>query len=371
MMKSIESIDIYYVEMPLIYPFRTAFGNDHVIGSVLVRLKAGDLFGWGEASPWQYPTYSSEWGRGSFIVIRDFLGPCILNNTFESGQALQEKMSWVKGNYFAKAALDLAWWDLYAKDLSQPLWKVIGGQKDTIEVGADFGIMDSIDDLIKTMEVAVREGFKRIKLKYRPGWELEMIRAVRNSFPDTIIHVDCNSAYSLDDLPMFQELDQFNLAMIEQPLMHDDLIDHAELQRHLRTPICLDESITSADRVRKAAKVKACGWINIKPGRVGGITNAIAIHNASQAAGIPCWIGGMLESSVGSTFCLSLASLPNIKYPSDIFPTERFYRKDLGYPQMVLSGPSQMQLSSNPGIGVEPDPRQLKQQTIEHFKLAS
>jgi len=370
-MYKIDSIEIYYVEMPLIYPFRTAFGNDTVIGSILVKFNAGDFYGWGESSPWQYPTYSSEWARGTFLAIRDFLAPCLLSQSIESGQELQKKLYWVKGNYFAKAALDLAWWDLYAKSLNQPLWQVIGGQGDTVEVGADFGIMDTIDDLIKTMEVAVQQGYKRIKLKYRPGWELEMIRAVRNSFPKTVIHVDCNSAYTLDNLLMFQELDQYNLAMIEQPLMHDDLIDHAELQRHLRTPICLDESITSTDHVRKAAKVKACGWINIKPGRVGGITNAIAIHDASQAAGIPCWIGGMLESAVGGAFCLSLATLPNVKYPSDIFPTERFYRKDLGCPPMALSGPSLMHLSSNPGIGVEPDPNQLKKLTVDSVKLTA
>lgn len=360
----IDAIEIYYVEMPLIYPFRTAFGNDSTIGSILVRMQAGDQFGWGEAAPWQYPAYSSEWAKGAFLVVRDFLAPGLLGESIESGSTLQKKISWVKGNYFAKAALDLAWWDVYAKSLNQPLWRAIGGEKEIIEVGADFGIMESIDELINAIGSAVEQGYKRIKLKFRPGWELDMVQAVRRTFPDTIFHVDCNSAYTLSDLAMLRELDNYNLAMIEQPLMNDDLIDHAELQRHLRTPICLDESITSPDRARQAAKINACGWINIKPGRVGGITNALAIHDICRDAGIPCWIGGMLESAVGGAFCLALASLPNIQYPSDIFPTERFYLEDLGAPPMKLSGSSVMQLSEKPGVGAAPEPKQLKKHTL-------
>lgn len=365
----VDSIEIFRVAMPLVYPFRTAFGNDETIESVLVRMTSEGSFGWGEASPWRLPAYSGEWAGGAFLAIRDFLGPALLDQEVSSGAELQGRLAGIKGNHFAKSALDLAWWDLEAKRRQEPLWKTLGGLREVIEVGADFGVMESTDLLLETIAGAVQAGFKRIKLKYRPGWELEMIAAVRAAFPETVFHVDCNSAYTLDALPMFQKLDRYHLAMIEQPLAHDDLIDHAELQRQIATPICLDESITSVAKARKAVQTGACRWINIKPGRVGGLTNALAIHDLCAGAGIPCWVGGMLESAVGARHCAALATLPNIKYPSDIFPSERFYARDLSRPPMALSGPSQMTLPSAPGVGAQPDPEQLKRQKIETATL--
>lgn len=324
--------------MPLIYPFRTAFGDDATIESVLVRMDSAGLHGWGEAAPWKYPAYSPECAAGAFMLIRDFLAPLLLGHTIDSGEELQQRLSGIKGNQFAKAALDLAWWDVFAKGRDEPLWKPLGGRRQTIAVGEDFGIMDDLPMLLAAIEKALRAGYKRIKLKYRPGWELEMLCAVRTRFPSAVFHVDCNSAYSLDDLDMFKQLDRFDLAMLEQPLAHDDLVDHAELQRHIRTPICLDESISSPAKARKAAKIAACRWVNIKPGRVGGITNALRIHDICKDAGISCWIGGMLESAVGASHCLALATLDNIRYPSDIFASDKFYVRDLAAPPMALSG---------------------------------
>ena len=365
----IDAIDIYRVSMPLVYPFRTAFGNDAVIESILVRMRSGEMSGWGEATPWQTPGYSSEFAAGAFLVARDFLAPRLIGKSVESGAELQRLLSHVKGNYFAKASLDLAWWDLNARLLALPLWKVLGGRRDTVDVGADFGIMESIDDLLRTIDGAVRAGFKRIKLKYRPGWDLDMVAAVRGRFPDAVIHVDCNSAYTLAATGMFQQLDRFGLAMIAQPLMHDDLLDHARLQAALKTPICLDESITSVDKARQAIGIKACGWINIKPGRVGGLTHAVAIHDVCQKAGIPCWVGGMLESAVGASHCLALATLPNFQYPADVFPSDRFFAPDLADPPMALSGPSRMTASGQPGCGAEPNMDRLARQTLEHAVL--
>jgi o-succinylbenzoate synthase len=362
---NIDSIEIYRVKMPLIYPFRTAFGNDDTIESILVKIVSGRQYGWGEATPWQSPGYSSECAPTAFIILRNFLAPLLLKQDIHSGEELQQRLSPVKGNNFAKAALDLAWWDLNAKIKGLPLYKALGAARSTVDVGADFGIMENIDLLLKTIDTAVKAGFKRVKLKYRPGWELDMIRAVRKAFPKTVFHVDCNSAYTLDNVKMLRQLDEFNLAMIEQPLMHDDLIDHATLQRQIKTPICLDESVTSPAKARKAIEIKACGWINIKPGRVGGLTNAVIIHDICQAAGIPCWVGGMLESSVGAYHCLALATLPNFKYPNDIFPTDRFYKHDLSDPPMILSGPSQVTAPEIPGCGAEPNPDRLKNQTLE------
>ncbi len=367
----LDRIEIFHVRMPLMYPFRTAFGNNNAIDSVLVRIHSGESRGWGEASPWGAPAYSPEYTGGAFLVIRDFLAPRLISRDITGGEQLQSLLSPVKGNFFAKAALDQAWWDLEARRQGIPLYRLLGGERNEVEVGADFGIMESIPLLLDTIGTAVAQGYKRIKLKYRPGWELDMISAVRERFPETVIHVDCNSAYTLDDLPMFRELDNFNLAMIEQPLMHDDLVDHAALQRELKTPICLDESITSVDRARKAIDLGACQWVNIKPGRVGGLTNALAIHNLCMEKGIPCWVGGMLESSLGAHQCLALSTLSNFTYPADIFPSERFYNADLSRPEMRLSSPSMMKLPETPGSGAEPDMERLGECLVEKAELIS
>ena len=227
----IEHIEIYHVTMPLVTPFRTAFSDEEAIDSILVRMTSGSRSGWGESSPWRAPAYSSEWAVAAFIAVRDWLAPRLVGREVGSGAELQGLLSPFKGNYFAKASLDLAWWDLYAREQDQPLWQVLGGVRDTVEVGADIGVLDSLDALLKEIGKAQSAGFKRTKLKYRPGWELNMVAAVRQAFPDLVIHVDCNSAYTLQDLAMFRELDRYGLAMIEQPLAHDDLVDHARLQK--------------------------------------------------------------------------------------------------------------------------------------------
>lgn len=368
---TIDAIEIYRVAMPLIYPFRTAFGNDDCIESVLVKMVSGSRYGWGEAAPWRDPAYSSEWAAGAYMLVRDRLAPRLLGREIGSGQELQQALAGIKGNQFAKASLDTAWWDLEAKRQGVPLWRLLGGAGPIIDVGADIGVMESLDLLLAEVDKAKAAGFKRLKLKYRPGWEVEMVAAVRRQFPDMVMHVDCNSAYSLDRLAMFRELDRYHLAMIEQPLAHDDIVDHARLQGSISTPVCLDESIVSAARTRQAIELGACGWVNIKPGRVGGLTNAVAIHELCREEGIPCWVGGMLESAVGQAHNIALATLPNIRYPSDIFPTSRFYHRDLGTPALELSGPSQVTAEAGPGIGVEPDGEMLERLTLERAAVGA
>jgi O-succinylbenzoate synthase len=361
----IDAIEIYHVSMPLISPFRTAYGSDNVIESTLTKLISGNFYGWGEAAPLQTPSYSPEFAESQFIASKRFIAPALHLQDIISGEQLQKRLSWIKGNYFAKAGFDMAWWDLYSRMCGKPLWKVIGGKDPEVESGADFGIMDNIGMLLDCIQKAVDDGYKRVKLKYGPGWETSMVNAVRNKFPDLTIHIDCNSAYTLADINMFKKLDDYNLAMIEQPLMNDDLINHSKLQAHLKTPICLDESITSPTKAQKAIEIKACKWINIKPGRVGGITNAIAINEIARSNGIPCWIGGMLESAIGANHCMALATLPNIKYPCDIFPSSRFYLKDLGYPELIHSSAATFKASDAPGIGVEPVPELLEKFSLQ------
>ena len=365
----IEAIELHRVAMPVIYPFRTAYGDGHVIESVLVRMSAEGVDGWGETTPWESPLYSPEWAGGVFALIRDWLAPRLLGREIDSGEALQQQLAPFKANPFAKAGLDLAWWDLEAKRHEMPLWQLLGGRGDTIEVGADFGVMDTIPELLDTIGGAVEAGFPRVKLKFRPGWDVEMVGSVREAFPELVMHVDCNSGYRLEDLPVFQALDSLGLAMIEQPLRHDDLLDHAELQRQLKTPLCLDESIVSLERTRQAIDLGACGWINLKPARVGGLTPAVQILREAEKGGIPCWVGGMLESAVGACHCIALATLPNIGYPADIFPSSRFYRKDLSVPEIQLSAPGRIRALPGPGIGCVPDRGELERLVVESHRL--
>jgi len=363
-MPTIQRIDIYRVRVPLIYPFRTAYGSDAAVEPVLVRMSDGRHHGWGEAQAFHFPTYCPEYSAGVFLTIRDVLAPALVGQDLDSGEALHDRLRWFKGNPFAKGALDMAWWDLHARTRGEPLYRVLGGHE-LVEVGADFGVMDSLDALLQKIDEALTAGYRRIKLKFAPGWDLPMVQAVRNAFPDAVFHIDCNSAYTLADVEMFKRLDEFGLAMIEQPLAHDDLIDHAALAEHINTPICLDESITSPAKARKAIEIGACRWINIKPVRVGGLTPALAIHDLAAKAHVPCWVGGMVETALGAAHCGAMASLSNIKYPSDVFPSRRFFDPDLCVPELETSGPGRLRLPDGPGVGVEPRPDLLEQWTLQ------
>jgi len=366
----IDRIELYHVAMPLLYPWRTAYGEDPAIHAVLCRISSGSVDAWGETSPLAAPCYSSEWGGGVFHVAKNWLGPAIIGKNIESAEQLQQSLSVYKGNPFAKAALDTAWWALQSKITNVPLHQALGATRNEVPVGADFGVMDTIDELLYAMAPAVEQGFARIKLKYRPGWDLPMIERVRQEYPDVVIHIDCNSGYTLAAAEEFKELDNYQLAMIEQPLPHDDLLDHSALQKVISTPLCLDESIRSLQLAKQAINLNSCQWINIKPGRVGGLTPAIAIHNLCQQAGIPCWVGGMLESATGSAFCTALAMLDNFRYPADIFPSSRFYAEDLSDPPLELTANADGQPSVRaPERLPEPVMERLQKMTLEKVIL--
>ncbi|MFN0196847.1 MAG: o-succinylbenzoate synthase [Planctomycetaceae bacterium] len=332
----IDRISLYHVAMPLIYPWRTAYGEDAAIHSVLCRIESGSVCGWGESAPFAAPCYSPECAGGVFQIIKDWLAPAILGHDSPTSNDLQQRMSIFKGNPFAKACLDNAWWSLHSKLIGKPLHELLGATRNEATVGADFGVMDRVEEMLPGIAQAVADGFPRIKLKFRPGWDIPMLAAVRKQHPDFTFHIDCNSGYRLKDIDLFKKVDEFNLAMIEQPLQHDDLLDHAALQAAIKTPVCLDESMTHPRQAEQAVQLKSCQYVNIKPGRVGGLTNAVAIHNICQQAGIPCWVGGMLESACGAAHCVALAMLPNFTYPADIFPSSRFYHEDLSDPPLEL-----------------------------------
>jgi O-succinylbenzoate synthase len=270
-----------------------------------------------------------------------------------------------KGNQFAKAGLETAWWVLEAKRLGLPLHRLLGGTAATVSVGADFGVQDSIDVLLAKIQGAIEQGFPRVKLKFRPGWDLNMLEAVRSSFPNFTFHIDCNAGYALADVDLFRKIDRFHLAMIEQPLQADDLVDHAVLQKAIETPICLDESIHSLHDAEVALRLGSCRIVNIKMGRVGGLGVARAIHDLCAQHGVPCWVGSMLESSLGAGICVELATLPNFTYPADIFPARHLFSQDIVSPEVALSGPGVMTASAVSGIPYEPVPELLELRTIQ------
>ena len=371
----IDRVDIYHVAMPLIYPWRTAYGEDQAVGSILVALTSGDQQAWGEAAPLAAPCYSPEFAAGVFVVLRDWLAPQLVGQEVGSGENLADRLAMFKGNPFAKGALDTAWWALHSLQVGRPLHELWGASRQMVEVGADFGVMDSLDQLLDAVGQAVDAGFARIKLKFRPGWDLEMLRAVRSQHPEHPVHIDCNSGYRLDDWPLFKTIDRFRLTMIEQPLAHDDLHDHAKLQSAIQTPVCLDESITSLARAKQALELGSCRFVNIKPARVGGLTVAHQIHDLCQSAGIPCWVGGMLESAVGVGFCVSLAMLDNFTYAADIFPSSRFYTQDLADPPIVLTtspaGRPAVQAFPGAGNASVPVPERLKRLTVQQARVGA
>jgi len=366
----IDRMEVYLVALPLIYPWKTAYGEDAAIHSILVRMLSGEYDGWGETTPLYAPTYSPETAFSAFFLIREIFGPLVVGEEWESAAALRNYLSVFKGNPFAKAGIEIAWWALEAKIKKQPLHHLLGGKPRLVEAGQDFGIQDSIDMLLGNLEKAVNQGFKRIKLKARPGWDLEMLRAVKSAFPRTTFHIDCNSGYTLDNLPFFKEVDQLGLAMIEQPLFHDDLVEHAELQSQIETPICLDESIKSPRDMRLAIKLKSCRYVNIKPGRVGGLQSALEIHNLARDYGIPAWVGGMLESGIGSGINIELGTLQNFVYPGDLFPSERFYLEDITDPPVrFVPGKLAFQPSEVPGTPYEPVFERIEKRTISKAVL--
>lgn len=370
----IDAIEVHHVRMPLLSPWRTASGDEDAIESVLVGLRSGDEVQWGESSPWGRPLFSSEWSAAAFELVAGQFAPLLVGRDLSDADMLVELLRPFKGNYFAKAAVDNAWWALHSALTDLPLARLLGGERSQIRLGADFEVMASFDQLIQRIGEAVDSGAPRVKLKFRPGWDVPMLEAVRGVFPDITMHIDCNSFYSLDDLRMFQQIDRFHLAMIEQPLHHDDLVDHAVLQAAIETPVCLDESIVSERHAKAAASLGSCRVINVKPGRVGGLTHARRIHDVAQTAGIACWVGGMLESGIGAYSCIALAALPNFTYPADIFPFDRFYQRDLGDPVLpVGTGPDPWLLPTPqaPGCPVAPNPDLLSQWAVRSATIAA
>jgi o-succinylbenzoate synthase len=364
----IDGLDVYWARIPLAFVWKTSYADQRVTDTILVRMQSEGRHAWGESCPPFIPAYSAEHTLATFHTVREHLAPRIIGHDIPAAQDLLARIDFVKGNQFARAALEIAWWVLEAKRQGVPLHVALGGKGDSVAVGADFGIQDSLDILMEKIQGAIDAGFPRIKLKFRPGWDRDMVAAVRSTFPAFTFHVDCNAAYTLADADLFRALDRHRLAMIEQPLADDgmSLVAHAELQQQLETPICIDESGHSLEHVRAAIRLGSCRVVNIKMARVGGLAASRDIQALCAEHGIPCWVGGMLETAIGGAICAELATLPNFTYPADIFPSSYFYDNDLGKPELVLAGPGAVATSRVPGIAQEPDPELLARWTVAH-----
>jgi O-succinylbenzoate synthase len=364
----IDAIDVYWVRIPLAFVWKTSYADQHCTDTVLVRMEGAGQHAWGESCPPYLPAYSAEHTVATYHTVREHLAARLVGQDVASPADLLRRIDFVKGNQFARAALEIAWWVLEARRQGVPLHVALGGKGDTVAVGADFGVQDSLDTLMAKIQGAIHDGYPRIKLKFRPGWDFDMVAAVRSTFPTFTFHIDGNAAYSLADAERFRSLDRYQLAMIEQPLADDgmSLLNHAALQSRIETPVCLDESGHSLAHIQAAIRLRSCKVVNIKMARVGGLTASRDIQALCAQHGIPCWVGGMLESAIGGAICAELATLPNFTYPADIFPSSYFYRNDLGKPEIVLAGRGTVATSRVPGIAQEPDPDLLKQWTVDH-----
>ena len=370
----IERIELHQIELDLVHPFRTSFGEQRRRRCILVAVHSEGVTGWSECTAHPRPDYSYETVTSAWHVLEDFLAPPLIgyevNQPSDIFGSAGYKM--VRGNSMAKAALENAIWDLLARAQNVPLQQLLGGVKDRIEVGVSIGIQPTLQGLLDRVNKFVDAGYGRIKMKIEPGWELEPLRAVRERHPDIKLMADANSAFRIADAGLFNEMEDLNLLMIEQPLAHDDIIDHAELQARVTTPICLDESIHSIHDTRVAIHLNACRIINIKVGRVGGLTNALTIHNLCQEAGIPVWCGGMLETGVGRSINLHLASLPNFTLPSDLSASDRYYHEDVAEPAFFLNKEdSTIDVPQGPGSGIEVQADRLAKAQTRHTVIAA
>ncbi|MGD0898842.1 MAG: enolase C-terminal domain-like protein [Thermoguttaceae bacterium] len=369
----IDTIDLFHVALPLKRPRDVAGRRQEALQTVVVRMAHGGAVGWGEAGPGNAPTASSEWAAGVFAVLRDWLSPALAGATIDSAEDLRRRLAIFRGNLLAKAALDTAWWDLRARLEGRPLHQLLGSSRGAVEVGPTFDRMPSVEEFLAGIGRATDAGFARIKLMFRPGWDVEMLRLVRQEFPGQTFHIDCEGQLGLEHMEMLCRLDDFGLAMIEQPLPPDDLVGHAMVQEAVRTPIGLDEGVTTLAQAEMALDLKSCQWVCVTPGKVGGLTAAGAIHDACLAGGVSCWTGALAQSAIGARFELAMAAKANCRYPADFFPSDEVLAADLAEPLRPARDPAdgvmRVPLWTAPGIGIEPDPGSLEEHTIQRATL--
>ncbi|MBN1146930.1 MAG: o-succinylbenzoate synthase [Anaerolineales bacterium] len=356
----IERIMLRHLRMNLQSPFETSFGRIQTRDCILLEAFADGLTGYGECVADRDPGYSYETVKTAWHILEEFLIPAVLGQEIEGPQQLQDRLDFVRGHPMAKAGLEMVLWDLIGKREGRSLRELFGGVRQQVDVGVSVGIQDSPAALVKVVEGYLAQGYGRIKIKIKPGRDIAEAQALRRAFPEMKLQVDANSAYDLETARALLPLDGLDLLLIEQPLAEDDLWDHSRLQKEFQTPLCLDESILSARHARQALELGSCRVINIKAGRVGGLSQALAIHDLCQAQGAPVWCGGMLETGVGRAANLALASLPGFSLPGDISASERYYAEDITQQRFSLNPDSTISVPSGVGLGVSIDYQALE-----------
>jgi O-succinylbenzoate synthase len=366
----LNSIILRRMQLELKAPFQTSFGTQVVREFIVVEAHSDDETGYGECVVTSEPLYNEETVKTSWHIMEDFLIPMLYDKgTIEHPDEVSELFKPIRRNNMAKAALEGAIWDLYAKKNKMSLAEALGGEKKQIEVGVSIGIQESLDDLLKVVEGFVLEGYKRMKIKIKPGTDYEMLAGVREKFPNIQMMADANSAYTLDDIDVLKKLDKLDLMMIEQPLANDDIIDHAKLQPQIETSVCLDESIHSLEDARKAVELGSCKIINIKIGRVGGLTEAKKIHDYCESKNIPLWCGGMLESGIGRAHNIAITTLSNFVLPGDTAGSSRYWHEDIISPEVVATN-GIINVPEGFGIGYQPVESLMDKYTLEKKEYA-
>jgi len=366
----IDRLEIRLLRLPLVRHFETSFGRSYDRLFLLVRVDGGGESGWGECVAEHNPYYSSETTETAWHVIHEFLAPLVLGVEFAHPRDVFPALARVRGHFMAKGVVEMAAWDLYARQQRLPLWQVLGGSGRPVASGVSIGIQDSLEELVERVAAEREAGYQRIKIKIKPGWDVEAVERLRATFGDIPLMVDANAAYTLADAAHLARLDRYDLMMIEQPLDYDDIADHAALQKMLRTPVCLDESITSARLALQAVEAGACRIINIKPGRLGGFAESIRVHDACASRGVPVWHGGMLESGIGRAANLHLSTLPNFTLPGDIAASRRYYEPDLIDPPVdILPDGTVPVPADGPGLGVRIVESRLDGATLRRLEI--
>ncbi len=347
----IEQITLQQIQLPLVHFFETSFGRITGRPVLLVKLEAEGLTAWAECVADAEPFYSEESVETAWYVLERYFAPALLGKQIQSGRDVPSHFKRVRGHRMAKAALENAVWEAEAIARKLPLWRLLGGTRNEINCGVSIGIQDTVDQLIEKIETELAAGYQRIKVKCKPGWDIEVFRRIRERWPQILLSCDANSAYTLDDLDHLKRFDEFNLLMIEQPLWNDDFYFHAELQKQLNTRICLDEGIRNARDAQAALELGACGIINIKVGRVGGFSEAIRVHDVAHRHHTPVWCGGMLETGIGRAQNIALSTLPNFSLPGDVSASKRYWKDDIIDPPVVVSPRGTIAVTDTPGSG--------------------
>jgi O-succinylbenzoate synthase len=359
----VQSITLREIHMPLVTPFETSFGRLTDRRMLLVEADVDSVTGWGESVAGEGPFYAPETVGTAWHILRDFVWPILKDRKFNSASDVWDLLAPIRGHNMAKAAIEAAIWDAEAKQQDLPLWKLLGGVRQEIPCGVSIGIKESLEELVATVERELAAGYQRIKIKIKPGKDVEPVEHLRQRFPNIRLMVDANSAYQLKDWPHLKRLEAYYLMMIEQPLGWDDLYSHAELQRKLDTPICLDECIHTDEHARAAIALGACRIINIKLGRVGGYTLARRIHDLCESKQIPVWCGGMLESGIGRAHNIALSTLPNFSLPGDVTASRRYWTEDVIDPEVEVTPQGTIRVPPGPGIGYTPRPARIEKLT--------